>query len=234
VLHILGENENYYIVNEAEETYTGTITLPAAGNCYAYNAWDNRLETVEAEPCGNGTKLYVNIEPRKSLIVFFGQPPAELHAPVKESGNEIQLSGWKRSVCNGVDYPAFGEAVPVTLPDKMAEEQPEFSGFVRYTARFNAESNCGLVLVIDEASEGVEVFVNGQSAGIQIVPSFRFDISALVKPGENELVVEVATTLERMTWPMLPERWRGMGAAPSSQSGLTGRVRLFYKCASAE
>lgn len=35
------------------------------------------------------------------------------------------------------------------------------------------------------------------SAGVQVVPTYRFDISGLVKEGDNVIVIEVSTTLER-------------------------------------
>lgn len=41
------------------------------------------------------------------------------------------------------------------------------------------------------------MFVNGVSAGVQVVPVYRFDISELVKEGENEIAIELSTTLER-------------------------------------
>ena len=55
----------------------------------------------------------------------------------------------------------------------------------------------GMLLEISDAHEGVEVFVNGTSLGIQIVPTYRYDLSSAVRDGEDELAIEVATTLER-------------------------------------
>jgi len=225
VLHT--EPGHYFIVNEAAAIYTGTVTVSNIGSCYAYNAWDNRLEYIKSEPCENGTRLSVTIEPRKSIFVVFGEPCGTLYEPVIERGGEIPLSDWTRAVCESKEYPAFGEAKPVTLPDKLAEELPEFSGFVRYKTSFKTESTDGLVLVIDDAAEGVEVFVNGKSAGIQIVPVYRFDISAFAKPGDNELVIEVATTLERKCYPMLDRMRKMMARVPCAGSGLTGTVKLY-------
>ena len=65
--------------------------------------------------------------------------------------------------------------------------------------------------------EGVEVFVNGQSAGVQVVPPFRYDLRSLTQEGKNSLVIEVATTLER-------ERGKTKNAAPT---GITGEVALY-------
>ena len=53
------------------------------------------------------------------------------------------------------------------------------------------------ILFIPEAGEDVEFFVNGTSQGIQILPPFLYDITEAVQDGENDIRIEVATTLER-------------------------------------
>jgi hypothetical protein len=228
-LHYYNGNEMFYLVNEAAETYKGVVTLPIKGNCYVYNAWDNRLETVEGIPSENGTNIIVEIHPRKSLIVMFDDAKEELlFEPVKTSGTELELqNNWTRSICRSIDYPNFREAKEVQLPDQLAEEKPEFSGLVRYENSFLSQGDEKLVLEVTDAAEGVEVFVNGLSAGIQIVPPHHFDISALVKNGENKLVIEVATTLERETVHLYGINNRMTENKISSLSGLTGHVKLY-------
>ena len=79
-----------------------------------------------------------------------------------------------------------------------------------------------------KAAEGVEVFVNGVSAGIQIAAPYRYDLSGLMKEGKNELRIEVATTLEREMSqhpdPMLA--MMGIKPVPTSESGITGMVYI--------
>ena len=195
--------ELYYFFNEGADTYNGDITVPSAGSCYAYNAWDNVLESVDAREHGGKTKLTVSIEPRKSLIVIFGECEGALREPIAPKGTATVLNdGWRRSTCESIAYPSFGDGKTVSLPDKLEDEQPKFAGFVRYEREFTLPSpnkTAGkVILEISDAAEGVEVFVNGVSAGIQIVPVFLYDITNLVKAGKNSLVIEVATTLERL------------------------------------
>jgi hypothetical protein len=229
ILHIEGESSVYMLVNEADKNYTGLITLPTVGACFAYNAWDNRLECLDAVPCAGGTRLTVVLEPLKSLFVVFGEAEGKLSAPVQECGVEVPVTGWTRTVCEGAEYPHFGELKSVSLPDNLAEEQPEFSGSIRYTAKFSVEGTENLSLVISDAAEGVEVFVNGQSAGLQIAPPYRYDISALARPGENEVAIEVATTLERQCYPMLDALHKMLAPKPSAGSGITGTVKLYQQ-----
>ena len=66
--------------------------------------------------------------------------------------------------------------------------------------------------------EDVEVFVNGQSLGIQVLPPFWYDISGALKDGRNTLRIEVATTLERER-KTNKKKWQ--------PTGLTGAVSLI-------
>ena len=88
------------------------------------------------------------------------------------------------------------------------------------------------VLEITDAQEGVEVFVNDMSAGIQIAPPFRYDVSGLVRDGENMITVEIATTLERQMYELRKDdpqaRLRGL-TEPKTGSGLTGKAILYIK-----
>jgi hypothetical protein len=132
---------------------------------------------------------------------------------------------WKRAICRSIDYPDFTKEKEVSLPDSLAEEEPAFSGLVQYKNKFYVKDLSRVILEITDAAEGVEVFINGVSAGIQIVPAYRYDISKFVQEGENDVVIEVATTLEREVFKMCgptmfsPEE-------PKSPSGITGQVKI--------
>lgn len=224
-----GGGELFYLVNEGTEPYRGTIDLPGSGPCAAYNAWENRLEVVHVQPGDSVTRVKVEIEPLKSLLILFDSSlcGARVAQPVKTLGEPLLINeGWTRTICPAIAYPNFQRPASVNLPDRLAQEQPKFSGFVRYERHIHRSTSAGLVLEITDAHEGVEVFVNGRSAGIQVVPPFRYDISNLAREGENHLRIEVATTLERQVG-----RRGLMGLLltprPSALSGITGEVKLY-------
>jgi hypothetical protein len=228
----------YIFNNEGTQVYQGVISVPENIPCVVYNAWDNRLEKAKYEAVENGgqTCLHVEIEPFKAVIIVFdgsmtGEVMNNLKEPLFSIGLPVQLiNGWKRSLCRGIEYPGFNESREVALPDNLAEEQPEFSGFVRYENVFNLTDvpPSGAMLEITDAHEGVEVFVNGISVGSQIVPPFRFDILSFVRKGENKLAVEVATNLERQVGPPgFPDA--GTNTEPLSLSGITGSVLLYLR-----
>jgi len=221
------DTQLYYFFNEGADTYNGVATVPSTGNCYAYNAWDNVIETIEAVEQGGKTNLTISIEPRKSLIVVFDVQKRNLRQPVKPQGKAVHLNeGWERSVCESKAYPSFIDSKTICLPDALEKEQPGFAGLVRYEKNVELTASGNVILEISDAAEGVEVFINGASAGIQIVPSFLFDITSLIKEGKNHIAIEVATTLERKVTKrvFLPG---ALPPVPSNRCGLCGSVTLW-------
>ena len=53
------------------------------------------------------------------------------------------------------------------------------------------------VLEIEDAYECVEVWCNESRVGSRICPDYLSDLTKAVRPGENRLRIEVATTLAR-------------------------------------
>ncbi len=244
----------WMFVNEGREVYRGKVTLPASDYSdrrlvlYGYDAWTNCIEPVKRE----GNTLFLEIEPLKSRI-FIADPAASAEETAKfqkkniwdgsdteaeKTGADFQKqdpafkkqqlamkSGWRRSICSSKAYPAFAEEKEVILPDRLAEEMPEFSGFVRYENTLEASADDCIYLEITDAYEGVEVFVNERSLGIQIVPVYRYDLTGHLRDGENRIRIEVATTLER-EMAKIPDRF-GRKSEVKGLSGITGDVRVW-------
>lgn len=220
----------YAFVNEGQTAYTGEIFVPTEGPCAVYNAWDNRLERADARPAPGGTVLSVALEPVHSLIVVFGETGGlPVFEPVTTRGlAPTVLAEWMRSICRAKDYPHFAGEKKTAVPDDLAGEMPAFSGIARYETAFAGKEGQRTVLEITDAHEGVEVFVNGQSAGMQVVPPFVFDLTSFVTDGENTLAVEVATTLEREVYAMHPTNGYGLPAEPpAAPTGINGNVLLW-------
>ena len=203
-LHYLGEDyELYYLLNEGAAPYTGSIRLcrpqRIGASLYRYDAWQNRCLPV-CPPEDN--LLSVTLEPRKGYLYLLDSTAAKGELPPAEEPTRpaLRLDRWTRSVCTALRYPDFAEETPVVLPDAYEREAPDFGGFIRYeTSLTLAQAPSGRTeLTVSGPQEGLEVFVNGVSAGIQIVPDYCFDVTALLRPGLNLLRIEQATTLERV------------------------------------
>ena len=77
-----------------------------------------------------------------------------------------------------------------------------------------------VTLDLGELASSAEVRVNGKPAGIRVSPPWKFDLTGLVKPGDNRVEVLVLSALggHYMT---VPTRYRG-----SLTSGLLGPVKI--------
>jgi len=220
-MHYVGDNDIYYFFNEGSAVYNGVVTVPTKGKAYVYDAWNNCVYRLDYKSADVGTEINVSIEPSKSLIVVFDDiDDCLLAEPIKLSGKKIELKKFKQSVCKSIEYPNFTEEREINMLESYSYTDKKFSGFIRYrTSIYLDKKYQNVILEITDAYEGVEVFVNARSAGIQVVPSFVYDITPLCVIGQNEIVIEVATTLER-------ERGK---AKDNSYTGITGNVNLYCR-----
>ena len=225
-LQIRGDTPVFFLVNEGAECYRGSITLPVAGECWFYDLWDNLCRPAEFAAADGDTRVKLTLEPLKSVAVVFGDCDACLVPPVVCEGVPEELTTWRRSTCEGAEHPHYDREKVVSLPDNIAEELPDFSGFARYETSLPYRKGKA-VLEITDAAEGVEVFLNGSSLGIQIAPPFRYDLTGKLEQQENRLVIEVATTLERQCFRLLDDYGKSVTKPPVGKTGLNGRVFLY-------
>jgi hypothetical protein len=142
---------------------------------------------------------------------------------------EIPLAGWQRSICESTEYPAFGDPEPVILPDVPAELENGFSGFACYETTFVLDSPKALLLEITNTSGSVEVFMNGETAGMKLKPPFRYDLSDLARQGKNYLAIEVAVFSKKdyMTDTANPPEKTQRGKHITQSPYIIGSVRLY-------
>ncbi len=209
-----GEQPLLYLFNEGQSSYSGVIANPFGEAVCIYDAWTNRL--VEGSETEAGLRVEIPAGQSLFLVPHSGRETEKL---LTLSGQATTLTGFTESVCRSIDYPNFQKARAIGRPESYHLTDPRFSGFLRYEKEITAGESF-TALEISDAHEGVEVFVNGASAGIQVTPPFRYDLTALCHPGTNKLTIEVATTLER-------ERKRFGKAEPLS--GITGTVTLYTR-----
>jgi hypothetical protein len=149
-----------------------------------------------------------------------------------------------------------GWVVPVTQEfarlyswtDSTNTATQSFSGTATYARQFHvpgARLSPGQPVRLDlgDVREAARVYLNGKPAGSSVFAPHVLDVTGLVRPGENSLVVEVANTwLNRLraddalpeaqrkthtnlSGPVGGQRWRD---AQPKLSGLLGPVRLVF------
>jgi hypothetical protein len=198
-IHYKDDDDIYIFTNEnMAETFKGTVTIPITGQVYRYDAWTNEIKEIKAEQTTKTTTVHIEIAPYQSAVIVFGLTDnINLKEPASYN-QEIELKeGWSMSLAKPLEYPNFHDEQKIGSFENVGIKYPEFSGFIRYEREIEMNKTKRAYLAIEDAFEGVEVFINGESVGIQIAPPFIFDISGQLKEGINKIRIEVATTLER-------------------------------------
>ena len=226
VLEYTNENKFYYLVNEDSSVYHGSVELDPDSDYYEYDAWNNKIYRLESNN--------ITLEPSKGLIIVKDTAEGDLVSEkIEPKGEKISLNNFTRSVVDATKYPAFEKAVPAVLPDDYSKIDKYFSGIIRYEKEIEISEIRKTVLEITDAFEGVEVFVNGESLGIQVVPVFLYDLTKHLVPGKNSLAIEVATTLERYMNKDIANRIRnlvvGNSTKPKDPIGINGEVNLYME-----
>ncbi len=226
VYHYRTDSDIVLLLNEDPgRTFTGEVSVGAEGLPVEYDALDNVLRPVAAEEKDGRTVLQVSLAPLQLMIISFGGEKRNAALPFPCGARKKELSGFTVTRAESKAYPAFTDPVRMETLTNMGRIYPDFSGYFRYetVAELNAGTN---VLMIEDCYEAAEVFVNGRSAGIRFAAPYRFDLSGLVREGENEIAIEVATTLERRVNAMSPGGPSLMGKSPVSPTGIIGSVWL--------
>jgi hypothetical protein len=154
-----------------------------------------------------------------------------------EPGASQQLDEWRLRV---EEVLPSGRAVhEVTLDAledwRLIDALKDASGIGRYTTSVALPEAAvapdrGIFLDVGDVKGSMRVSVNGTRITQQIVPGGRWAIEHLLGPGENEIAIEVATTLRNRVVAVAADddpRYAAVKSLPTLPSGLLGPVRLI-------
>ena len=232
-LHYKEKSDIYLFTNEnMTESFCGTVTVPMTGSVYGYDAWNNELFEIRAEQNGKSTTICLEIAPYQSVVIVFDNPEdVKLKTSVLYEEELLLKAGWSMSLAASIEYPTFHDEQKISSFENVGLKYKEFSGYIRYENTIEVPEVRKAYLIIEDAFEGVEVFVNDVSVGIQVAPPFVFDISNHSKAGKNKLRIEVATTLERERnfAPPVQGDWKAMFVKDPilAPTGIVGEIKLL-------
>ncbi len=209
----VGDTDVYLLVNESDRTFTATLRLAGGAAVEEWIAHSGERHALPGRACdGDRVALTLAFAPGQSylLVARPGAPaPPDRAASVVETSRH--LDEWRIAVAGRT-----WTGPPVSWPDAGL---PWFSGRGEYrtTLTLDAAPAPGERIVLDlgHVFETAVVTVNGQSLPPLAFEPYRADVTEVVRPGSNELLVVVANTnanaFERRERP----------------SGLLGPVRLL-------
>jgi len=207
--------EIYFLRNEKEESLSALCSFRV--NAMYPEIWDastGEIARVADYVEENGmTRFEIDLPAHgSSFVVFSKVNRSELSAIAKtESANETEISGpWK------VTFPPNWGAPPSAIFERLISWTDSddsgikyFSGTAVYQNSFDLKESSGyskLILDLGELRDVAEVFINNKSAGIVWKKPYQVDVSQLVKPGKNDLKIEIVNMWSnRMTGDMLSD-----------------------------
>jgi len=132
----------------------------------------------------------------------FSMSKAEKEIDISNRVNEQELGGaWELFFPSDQGAPER-VILPKLIPWSMSDIDgvKYFSGIAKYVKTFPYEINSStmenqhIYLDLGELSNVAEVWLNGQNLGISWAKPYRFDVTQVLKPGENLLEIEIANT----------------------------------------
>ncbi len=233
--HYVKEGQDAFMFSNEDpaQTFHGEVEWPGHGAVTAYDAMENVLRLVLAEQSKGGTKVNLVLQPYESIVYICDGFEGMEKKAFPAGGSRRVLDGpWTLAIASAKEYPRFHDARTLKELHNVGKIWPDFSGFMRYETRIWIEETLQkpVALTIENAYEGVEIWVNDQYAGMKICPPYAFDITGLLKQGDNHLRIEVANTLYRKVNSEQPTpNFFGPRSIMLEPSGIIGKVALDFE-----
>jgi hypothetical protein len=239
---VLLSNSHRYHAHQTKITFSKTLIHKRQAQ-----VWDLQTGKRYALPLDKDGSYTVDLGPVESvLVVFEKSKPIDLPVwqPLHTSIETLPASNisdnWDVTLCHSLLYDTTNAHFDTLFDLKDNETYQHFCGTIVYHKTINCDRddahsvstilNLGLV-------EGVsEVFVNGQSAGVQYFGRRIYDITHYLQEGENDLEVRVTTTmgnyLKTFSREENPTAWIYVNHPrrdqPLQPEGLLGPVKLYH------
>lgn len=195
------DSEIYMFVNESTSKAVKTTAELAAAkefaSCVVLDMQNDCAYKAEVKDGG----LELELAPYQSVIAVFDRGGCDYGVTQKKRRAVKEKADlcFKMETAPYTDmknYTVFEENAPSdNLPNiTSAENDPAFSGRIRYTCRFEKPDNA-YGIDLGAVGQTSHLYLNGRDLGVRICPPYAYDLSSALKDGENEMTIEVSNTL---------------------------------------
>ena len=212
----LGAADAYFLRNPAAEAQQIEIEFAAAASPEVWDPWSGEITPLRYfERGAQNTRVRLTLLPNESRLIVFA--PGVNHSPLAatpplqkqiEKPMAIGQDGWSFhgvGLGNGRE-PDIRELQLAQLVDWSQDARlRSFSGRGTYTTHFHLHPHWSnamrgardarLILDLGDVQSVAEIKVNGSAGPTLLLPPYRADITALVKPGRNTVEITVVSTL---------------------------------------
>lgn len=211
--------DTYMFFNEdAVKTFNGQIFTGKKGNYNIYDFITNKHYRGDGGDCVN-----VRLEPYQSCIVVYEQDRGfddyfNIDCAKSQKLNavfDVKLYYYK-------DMSKLYKQFTLSKLKPITDDYPNFSGKIVYTANVNFDKKQKTFIKLGGVGENAEVFVNGVSCGMAICRPFVYDITNALKVGENQLKIEVYTTIANAELDPVSM------FVPMAPTGICGEIEILF------
>lgn len=158
-------------------------------------------------PASGASRFHLALAPGESCLLSESEDvntlPVWRFVPesLEACAGRIRPDEWRVSLAPAADPPVFGPAASVRTLRPVSDEQPAFSGLIRYeTALTLNEVPQEAWFVPEQVFESLRLTVNGMEAenGVRLTPPYAVEITGLLKEGKM------------LSWQRSPRRPRGI------------------------
>jgi hypothetical protein len=188
------DGDMYFFFNESNKAESRMAAIAGHGQAQVWDLAAGEIHAISAATSeGDSVRFPLVLGPYEAKVVVVGPLPSGVAAPEPSlvSGNTI--------VDLGGDWALDLNGKQVTTPLKSWEElgTPSFAGPATYRKQFTvsaAPAGKRLFLEITDVHDYARVKVNGKELEGHAWQPYRWDVTSAVKPGANDLEVEVRAT----------------------------------------
>jgi hypothetical protein len=187
-----GENDIYFITNEAQTACKHTFSFNAKGTPCIIDPIDGVKRGVSYECKNNQTLIDLSLREYDGIFIVFESE----QVPDTNIRDEF-----KKEICINLsdDFTLYLNSQTYKAPLKEWSElgQPYFSGEGIYKTNINLqkEGNTSYILSLGEVCDLAELIVNGQKVCVMLFSPYEADITSHIEDGENEIEIRVINSV---------------------------------------
>jgi hypothetical protein len=218
------DGDLYFFFNEGNQAQSRTVTIAGHGQAQTWDLNTGEIHAISGATAENDSvRFSLVLGPYEAKIVVVGPLPSGVAAPEPVLVSSSTLADL------GGDWTLDLNGKQVTTPLKSWEDlgTTSFAGPATYRKQFTAAAAPAgkrLFLEIADVHEYAKVKLNGKELEAHAWQPFRWDVTNVVKPGSNDLEVEVRTSGGGRGGPGAPPPApAGAPGAPAAAGGRGGR-----------
>ena len=234
-------NSHRYIAHQTKITFSKALTHKRQAQI-----WDLQTGERYALPLEEDNSYTFDLGPAESvLIVFEKTKPIDLPIwqpllqTIKEMPSTDLSDEWDVTLCHSLLQDTTNTHFDTLFDLKDSETYQHFCGTIVYRIAIDIASTENQILDLGLVEGVSEVFVNGQSAGVQYYGRRLYDIAPYLQVGPNDLEIRVTTTmgnyLKTFSREENPTTWVYVNhprrEQPLQPMGLLGPVKLYQTTA---